>query len=116
MSIMKTTTVLSLPLFAVLFSGCASVGRNFDSTSLGWLKPGETDKTTILAHIGQPFRVGMDAGDQTWTYGYYKYRLFGTSVTKDLVIRFDLGEKVKSFTLNTSFPDEKERLDPALKK
>jgi outer membrane protein assembly factor BamE (lipoprotein component of BamABCDE complex) len=113
---MKTNTVLSLALFSILCSGCASVGRNFDSTSLGWLKPGETDKAALLSKIGQPFRVGMDAGDQTWTYGYYKYRVFGGSVTKDLVIRFDLGEKVKSYTLNTSFPDEKARLDPALKK
>jgi outer membrane protein assembly factor BamE (lipoprotein component of BamABCDE complex) len=116
MNKLKAIAVIPLVICAFLTAGCASIGRDFDSTSLDWLKPGETDKTIILDHIGGPFRVGFDAGDPTWTYGFYKYRLFGTSVTKDLVIRFDAVGKVKSFTLNTSFPEEKERLDPALKK
>ena len=51
----------------------------------------------------------------TWTYGYYRYRLFGASNAKDLVIRFDDAGTVKSYTLNTTFPQEKAALDPAVR-
>ena len=113
---MRTRPLCLLALAAPLLSGCATMGHDFDSVSLSWLKPGETGKQEILDRLGEPFRVGADAGDQTWTYGYYKYKLFGGSATKDLVIRFDPSGRVKSHTLNTSFPEEKERLDPALKR
>lgn len=97
-----------------LVSGCATVGRNFDSTSLGWIETGKTAKSEIMTKLGQPFRVGMDSGDQTWTYGYYRYKLFGTSITKDLIIRFNADGKVRSYTRNTSFPEEKKALEPLL--
>lgn len=103
-----------LVFLAVLAAGCASVGRNFDSTGLSWIKTGETGKAEILDKLGQPFRVGLDAGDPAWTYGYYRYRIFGESLTKDLMIRFDGQGRVKSYTLNTSFPEEKEALEPLL--
>ncbi len=118
MTFVQFARIARYPLAAAILlavGGCATVGRNFDSTSLSWLKPGETDKHELLDKIGEPFRVGIDAGDPTWTYGFYKYKLFGTSITKDLVIRFDPDGKVKSYTLNTSFPEEKEVLDPTLK-
>jgi hypothetical protein len=106
-----------LPALLVLgLAGCATIGRDFNATQTGWIRAGETDKTTLLSKLGDPFRVGVDAGDPTWTYGYYRYSLFGESVTKDLVIRFDDAGKVKSFTLNTSFPEEKTVLEPVLKK
>lgn len=112
---MKTTSLLAIAITGAILSGCATVGKDFDSTSLSWLKAGETAKKDVLEKLGDPFRVGMDSGDKTWTYGYYKYRLIGDSATKDLVIRYSADGKVKSYTLNTSFPDEKESLEPALK-
>jgi len=105
----------ALFLAGLLSAGCATVGRDFDSTALGWMKAGETGKNELLEKLGQPFRVGVDSGDQTWTYGYYQYRLLGESNNKDLVIRFDAAGKAKSWTLNTTFRDEKEKLDPAVK-
>lgn len=108
--------VACVMLSALLFSGCATIGKDFDSTKLSWIKAGETGKKDVIRELGDPFRVGMDAGDQTWTYGYYQYRVFGESTTKDLVIRFDQDGKVKSFTLNTSFPEEKQKLEPELMK
>ncbi len=109
---------LALPavLAGLLLAGCATIGRDFDSASLSWLKAGETTRADIQGRLGDPFRVGSDSGDPTWTYGYYKYRLIGDSATKDLVIRFAADGKVKSYTLNTSFPEEREALDPTLKK
>lgn len=104
----------ALVLLAATLLGCATVGRNFDATSLGWLHPGETTRQELLANLGQPLRVGSDSGDSTWTYGYYQYRLVGDSNNKDLVVRFLPDGKVKSFTLNTTFPDEKRKLEPVL--
>ena len=58
--------------------------------------------------LGEPFRVGVDAGQATWTYGYYRYRLFGPTHTKDLVLYFNKNGTVSSFTFNTSFPEGKQ--------
>ena len=112
---MKTTRLLIVIATGAVLAGCATMGKDFDSTSLSWLKAGETAKKDVLAKLGEPFRVGMDSGDQTWTYGFYKYRVFGESETKDLVIRYSADQKVKSYTLNTSFPEEKTALEPELK-
>jgi outer membrane protein assembly factor BamE (lipoprotein component of BamABCDE complex) len=93
---------------------CATVGKNFDATGLSWLKDGETTKAQVLEKLGPPWRVGSDAGYLTWTYGYYEYRAFSDSNSKDLVLHFLADGKLKSYTLNTSFPEEREKLDPSL--
>src|SRR6185436_282466 len=95
-----------LALLLVGLSGCVTLGNDFATTTLAWLKPAETAKTEVLKKLGTPFRVGVDAGDPTWTYGYYRWSAFGESSTKDLVIRWGADGKVKSYTLNTSLPDE----------
>lgn len=96
-----------------LCAGCATIGTNFDAAGLAWINPGETTKAQVIEKLGPPFRVGSDSGEPTWTYGYYEYRAIGDSNTKDLVLRFSPDGKVRSFTLNTSFPSEREKLDPA---
>jgi len=101
--------VLALPL------GCATIGKNFDSSQLSWLKSSETTKSQVLEKLGQPWRVGLDSGDQTWTYGYYEYRAFSDSNSKDLVLHFTPDGVVKTYTLSTSFPDERSKLDPVTK-
>ena len=49
----------------------------------------------------------MDQGKITWTYGYYRYRVFGETRTKDLIIYYNPDGTVSSYTFNTSFPEEK---------
>ena len=109
---MKTLLVA----LAALSLSCATVGKNFEATKLSWLKGGETTKQQVFEQLGQPFRVGSESGELTWTYGYYEYRAFGDSNTKDLVLHFTADGKVRAFTLNTSFPSEREGLDPASSK
>ena len=31
----------------------------------------------------------LEDGQKTWTYGFYRYTLFGTKEMRDLVIRYD---------------------------
>jgi len=99
-------------LFATLLVACAHVGTNFDATSLSWLHEGIT-KAEIQQKLGFPLRVGSDQGMPTWTYGYYEYRLFGDSNNKDLVLRFAPDGTLKTWTLATTFPEEKKKIDPA---
>jgi len=89
--------------------GCISVGRPFFSDDLSWIIKDQTTKDYIYDDLGEPFRVGVDSGKLTWTYGYYKYHLIGSTHTKDLVIYFNKDGTVNSYVFNTSFPEEKEK-------
>lgn len=87
--------------------GCMTVGRNFPSGEFSWIVKGKTTQEGVHKRLGEPFRVGVESGTATWTYGYYKYRLGGETRTKDLVIYFNKDGTVSSYSFNTSFPDEK---------
>ncbi len=91
-------------LFAglLLAVGCATVGRKFDSTRVHDIRNDQTTQSEIRSMFGSPWRVGMEDGMNTWTYGRYKYRLFGQASTTDLVVRFDRNGLVKSYTFNTT--------------
>ena len=81
---------------------------NFLSRSCGIatdIKIGQTTQSEIGKMFGPPWRTGMDDGDRTWTYGHYRYSLFGSTKTEDLVIRFDADDVVSSYTFNTTDPE-----------
>ena len=71
------------------------------------IRLGETTKEDINKILGPPWRTGLEDGNKTWTYGYYKYRLFGESTTRDLVVRFDSDGVVSSYSFNTTDIEEK---------
>jgi len=81
---------------------CATVGRDFPTDTVAQIQIGKTTLTEINELFGPPWRTGVEDGDKTWTYGYYKYRLFGDSTTRDLVVRFDERGVVNSYSYNTS--------------
>lgn len=91
-------------------SGCATAGRQFEFSGPESITPGKTTKAEILSQYGEPFRVGYDNGTLKWTYGYYKYRVFGQTDTKDLVVSFDRSGSVKDYTYSTSLEEEKRRI------
>lgn len=93
-----------------ILCGCLTVGRNFRTDNLAWIVTDKTDRKEVQQRLGEPFRTGLDSGTPTWTYGYYQYRLFGDTCTKDLVIYFNKDGTVSSYTFNTSFPQEKDRM------
>lgn len=104
---MGANRVFLLGLSLLILSGCVTAGQNFRSDDLSWILVDKTSQGEIQRVLGEPFRVGVDAGSLTWTYGYYRYRLFGETRTKDLVIEFSKDGTVSSYTFNTSFPEEK---------
>jgi hypothetical protein len=93
------TLVLTLALGA-----CATVGHDFPVERVPEIRVHETTREQVQAMFGAPWRTGLDDGQTTWTYGKYKYRLFGQASTTDLVLRFDAEGKVVSYSFNTTEP------------
>ncbi|MCE5251062.1 outer membrane protein assembly factor BamE [bacterium] len=105
MTVSKKTLCMVSIMTAVLFVfayGCATVGHDFSADAVSKIVIGKTTREDIGSLFGPPWRTGIEDGKKTWTYGYYKYRLFGTSTTRDLVVRFDSKGVVTSYTFNTT--------------
>ena len=83
-------------------SSCATVGRDFPAERVSEIRIHQTTRDEIRSMFGPPWRVGIEDGRQTWTYGRYLYRLFGETSTKDLVVRFDDRGIVASYSFNTT--------------
>lgn len=98
----KTRIVLFAPclLLLVLVAGCATVGHDFSSSAVEHIVVDRTTNADLLRMLGEPWRVGLENGRKTWTYGYYKYRAFGPTDTKDLYITFNDDNTVASYTFN----------------
>ena len=106
MHIKKMSTGLVCGIFLSMLTACASVGSNFDSTQVSSIEIGVTTKSTIEQTYGKPWRTGIEDGKATWTYGYYRYRLFGNSSTKDLVVRFNKNDTVASYSFNQTLDQQ----------
>lgn len=87
-------------LFAII--GCATIGHQFPSDAVSHITIGETTQDEIREFFGTPWRIGIEDGNRTWIYGYYRYKLFGDSITRDLVIRFNDKNVVISYSFNTN--------------
>jgi hypothetical protein len=93
----------------LLAVGCATVGRDFSTSGVAAIRIGETTKTDARALFGNPWRTGVEDGRETWTYGHYRYSLFGPAQTRDLVLRFDKEGRVLSYTFNSTYPEDARR-------
>ncbi len=89
-------------MLIMFFAGCASVGRDFPASRVSDIKIGETTQNDIRNMFGSPWRVGIEDGQRTWTYGNYGYGLFTEKSAKDLLIRFDDNYVVASYTFSTT--------------
>ena len=83
-------------------AGCATAGHDFNVLQVPNVQIGKTTQSEIRAMFGSPWRVGIEDGRRTWTYGKYRYRLFSETSTQDLVVRFDDKWIVASYTFNTT--------------
>ena len=105
---MYRNKILILFFMLLIGFGCITVGKRFNSDDLSWIVKNRTTRDDVYYELGEPFRAGNDSGKLTWTYGYYKYTLFGSTRTKDLVIYFNPDKTVDSYVFSTSFPGERE--------
>ena len=99
-------TLIALVLFTTLsmsFSACTpTVGRPFPVNEVRQIEIGTTTKPQVRQIFGEPWRTGIEDGFRTWTYGEYHMKN-----TRDLVIRFDDQDVVKSYSFSSSFPEDK---------
>ena len=97
---MKTIYKLLIVATLISLSGCARVGQDFNAQNVNMIMIGKTTQTDITNMFGKPWRIGIQDGIVMWTYGRYTYRAIGQTDTKDLVIKFDNKNIVKSYTFN----------------
>ena len=97
LTILLLFAALSLPLSACM----PSVGRPFPVHQVRQIEIGKTTQQEIRQMFGDPWRTGLENGMRTWTYGEY-----GMKVSRDLVIRFDDQNVVKSYSFSSSAPED----------
>jgi hypothetical protein len=100
--VMNRKAIAGMLIAGFVFAGCATMGRNFEASQVPAIKIGSTTQSDIRDMFGAPWRTGIEDGNTTWTYGIYRYRLFGNPSTQDLVIRYDSSGIVTSYTYNTT--------------
>ena len=97
--------VYAIIITAMIFSaGCATVGQDFPADQVKKIQIGRTTKEEVRTMFGEPWRVGLEDGLETWSYGQYKYQMFSKKDAKDLVVRFADDDVVESYTFNTTNP------------
>lgn len=102
----RLALVVALTFVCMFMIGCATVGHQFPVERVPDIRVGETTQAQIETIFGSPWRVGLEDGQTTWTYGHYRYKLFGQAETEDLVLRFDSRGVVVSYTFNTTEHEE----------
>ena len=103
MSILRllTTVTLLAALSLPVISCMPTVGRAFDVHQVRQIEIDKTTKVEIRQMFGDPWRTGLENGQRTWTYGEYS-----VNITRDLVIRFDDKDVVKSYSFSSSVSED----------
>ena len=97
---------LILAAVVIVSMGCLAMGRPFPITAVSMIKTGETTEADISRLFGPPWRTGIEDGDRTWTYAYYRYTVPNGAQTRDLIVRFDKNGIVSSYTFSSSYPED----------
>jgi len=101
-SLRRTAGASALALAMALGAGCATIGRDFPVAAVDQIVIGKTTRDDIQRLFGTPWRVGVEDGKPTWTYGHYRYKLFGRAKSRDLLVRFDERNVVASYTFSST--------------
>ena len=101
---MKNILYFSVVMFLLfLFTGCGSVGKDFDSAKVKSIENNMTTQLEIIDWFGVPFKEGTENGYTMWTYQINKWQAFGDVESKDLVILFDDRNKVKAYRYESNY-------------
>ena len=95
---------LAAIILAIFFSGCATVGKNFDESLYANIAKGTTTHKEIETMFGPPFKKGIQNGYPVWTYEYNYVNTLGSDIIKDMIIVFEKNGVVKSHQLMTNTP------------
>ena len=95
---------LAIIILAIFFSGCGTVGKNFDESLYSNIAKGTTTHKEIQSMFGPPFKKGIQNGYRVWTYEYNYVNTLGSDIIKDMIIVFEKNGVVKSHQLMTNTP------------
>ena len=98
--------LVSLGCLILLLTGCVSVGRDFPTPTQDIIKNGVTTGVELLQRFGSPTQVGIENGDQTWSWVYVRAGGLGQPLSKELRVRFDDRGVVKSYSYSSNLPEE----------
>ena len=82
------------------------MGKKFNKNNINKINIGTTTQKEINLLFGTPWRIGITDGQKTWTYGEYKFSIFGDNLVEDLIIKFDKIGNVTSYKFNTNDHNE----------
>lgn len=102
---MTRKTVLGSALALVVaaaLGGCVTLGAPFNAAQVPSITIGKTTRADVTKMFGQPFRTGVESGDETWTFVNYHFSVFGAQTAKDLYVRFNPNGTVKSYSYNSN--------------
>jgi len=102
--VQHTLLFFTIFLAFIFISGCATVnvGYDFPVDQVKNIQIGQTTKEEIHSIFGKPWRVGLENGFETWTYGKYRYSGLKETDAKDLIVRFTEKDIVDSYTFSTT--------------
>ena len=96
------TTLMLLVSLSLPVTGCMpTVGKAFPVYKVRQIEVEKTTMAEIREMFGEPWRTGLENGGRTWTYGEY-----GVNISRDLVIRYDDLNVVKSYSFSSSEPED----------
>jgi hypothetical protein len=96
------TTLLLVAALGLPVTGCMpSMGRPFPVQQVRKIELNKTAKSEVRQMFGEPWRTGLEDGKRTWTYGEYS-----TNYSRDLVIRFNDDNTVRSYSFSSSLPED----------
>jgi len=105
---LRAAVHVGLAAVAVLvMAGCLTVGKTFRVDGVKSIEIGKTTRDEIKKSLGEPWRTGVENGQRTWTYGHYRYSAFGTTMTRDLVVRFDDKDIVVAYNFNSTYAEDR---------
>lgn len=103
---MKNTFRLMLALvIAAMVAGCASSGRQFDTTYVNRIEEGKTTEQDVLAHLGPPESVSHTSTGKMLTYVYAEAKTHPLSVVPVVNIFFIGSSKSKADALTISLDE-----------
>ena len=101
-SLRPLTTLMLLVALSLPMTGCMpTVGEAFPVYKVRQIEVEKTTMAEIREMFGEPWRTGLENCERTWTYGEY-----GVNLSRDLVIRYDEQNVVKSYSFSSSEPED----------
>jgi len=95
---------------AGLLTACGLViGRDFPSPTPDMIRTGKTTKADLVRFFGDPYQVGIDTGDLTWSWLYGTKHSKG-EIAKELTVRFDAQGVVRTYSFRSNHPEDMARL------